>query len=397
MDNTKRPLKVALHAMDERSVRTMIMYLKGPCQGAAIVVDEVTADVDIFDGDTMNAKSLLIEYLAKDSPKPIIVLSLQNLKMNDVVLVKKPVKAEDMLGALAEVKARLARDIQLVPKVPDVHADSSINATTTVNKPVLKNYTLKSDEHNKTTKHQTAMQMNDAALNAYIGNVAGLDVNDPAQFAKANYNPNDYFQGYIQSAIKTCQERGENLQLHSGWRPLVLFAQTREVWLDADDKQLKAFASLKLESALGNKISLTAFKPELSTLAEAPEKFQSMESFIWKLACWTSKGRYPNSINIEQPVYLKNWPNFTRLLVTPHAMRIAALMVRQPRTLAEVASVLNIKPQYVFVFISAACAVGLAGQAKRAADLLVQPDAIKPSQKQSLFGRIISRLRGSNV
>ncbi|MEQ1638119.1 MAG: hypothetical protein ABL903_15675, partial [Methylococcales bacterium] len=43
-DNTKRPLKVALHAMNERSVKTMVLYLKGPCQGAAVVVDEASAE-----------------------------------------------------------------------------------------------------------------------------------------------------------------------------------------------------------------------------------------------------------------------------------------------------------------------------------------------------------------
>jgi hypothetical protein len=396
MVNNSHPLKVALYAMDERSVRTMVMYLQGPCKGVATVVDAASADIDIFDGDNINAKKLLAERLTKSSTRPLIILSLQNAKLDNALYVKKPVKSEDMLGALAEVKARLDRDAR--PSINDSHvlAETSINDTV-ADKPILRTYALNKDERNKTTKHQTATQMNEAAFGAFIGSVQGVDVNDPRQFFNASYRPGEHFQGYIQSAIQTCHERGEILEVYSGWRLIILFPQSREIWLDADDKQLRAFAGLKLENTPGSKMSLSPLKQEPSALANSPEKFQSMDTFAWKLACWTSKGRYPDSLNIELPVYLKNWPNFTRLMITPHAMRIAALMVQEPRTLGDIASILKIKPQYVFVFISAAHALGLVGQARREADVLVVAPEIKPSQKQSLLSRIISKLRGSNA
>jgi hypothetical protein len=393
-NNAKSPLKVALHAMDERSVRTMVMYLKGPCQGAAVVVDKASAEVDIFDGDSVNAKQLLAERLAKPTVKQVIVLSLQNVYLDNVVSVKKPVKSEDMLGALAEAKARFEQAKKNSPTIADNEASVD---DIPEEKPVLKSYTINTDEQNKTSKHQTAMQLNEAAFGTYIGNVQGVDVNDPAQFAKATYVPKDYFQGYIQSAINTCQDKNENLQLHSGWRQLVLLPQSHEIWLDAEDKELRAFASLKLDHAPSKKMSLSPFHSELSTLTKSPEKFHSMDAFVWKLACWTSKGRYPDSIDVDHPVYLKHWPNFSRLLITPHAMRIAALLVQEPRTLGDVAVVLNIKPQYVFVFVSAAHAMGLVAQARRESDELVQPPDLNPIKKQGLLGRIISKLRGNKA
>jgi hypothetical protein len=119
-----------------------------------------------------------------------------------------------------------------------------------------------------------------------------------------------------------------------------------------------------------------------------------MDAFLWKVACWASKGRYPVSIDISHPVYLKSWPNFTRLLITPHALRISALLIRGPRTLGNVAEVLDIKPQYVFVFISAACALGLTGQARREADVLVaQTLEIKSNKNKGFLSRIMSKLR----
>jgi hypothetical protein len=145
---------------------------------------------------------------------------------------------------------------------------------------------------------------------------------------------------------------------------------------------------------LGSKMSVTPLSKELSDTHKAPEKFQTMDAFLWKAACWASKGRYPVAIDIRQPVYLKSWPNFTRLLVTPHAMRIAALLIQSPRTLPNVAETLNIKPQYVFVFVSAAYALGLVGQARREADVLVQSPEIKQNKNKGLLSRILSTLTG---
>jgi len=183
--------------------------------------------------------------------------------------------------------------------------------------------------------------------------------------------------------------------LNSGWNPVIIFPQNNEIWLDADDKQLRAFSGLIISNTLDGKISTTALTFESSSLSRSLEKFHSMDAFLWKVACWASKGRYPIAIDITQPVYLKSWPNFTRLLITPHALRISALLIRGPRTLANVAEVLNIKPQYVFVFISAAYALGLTGQARRESDALIaQSSEIKANKNKGFLGRIMSKLRG---
>ena len=53
------------------------------------------------------------------------------------------------------------------------------------------------------------MQLNEKGFGAFIGNVPGIDVNDPKQFAKATYNPKDYFQGYVESAFKVSRSNGQ--------------------------------------------------------------------------------------------------------------------------------------------------------------------------------------------
>lgn len=411
MDKNKSPLKVALHGMDGRSYKMMTMYLQGPCKGAAVVVNEHNAECDIFDTDAVNGQKLLAEYLEKKANRPIIVLSLHDSKLENVICIKKPVKTDDMMAALFRVKEQLYAKTkpaasQAAPLVSS-HADSlqSLAADKSVNtaqsaqqqEQKLKKFVINSDEQKKTSKHQAAMQLNEKGFGAFIGSVAGIDVNDPKQFDKAHYNPREYFQGYVDSAFKVSRAKGQIRQLNSGWNPLIIFPQSDEVWLDVDESQLRAFSGLAINNTLGSKMSITPLSPEASAMDRTLEGFYSMDAFLWKVACWASKGRYPVSIDINQPVYLKNWPNFTRLLVTPHAMRIAALLIQGPRTLPNVAEVLNIKPQYVFVFISAACSLGLAGQVKREADVLVQSPEIKSNKNQGLLSRILSVLRGKKA
>jgi hypothetical protein len=396
MDKSKSPLKVALHGMEERTSKTMVMYLQGPCRGAAVVVnDDSDANIDIFDADMVGVGKLMEEHHAKKPHRPVIALSLRDGTLDYVFYIKKPVKTDDMLAALdkasaiiEKIKPNTSTESQLIIK--DVQVQPSVEKSEKAN---LKSFVI-NDEQKKTAKHQAAMQLNEKGFNAFIGNVPGVDVNDPKQFAVAKYNPKEYFQSYVESAFNISREHGEIMQLNSGWSPVIIFPQNNEIWLDADDKQLRAFSGLVISSTLDGKMSTTPLTFESSSLSRSLEKFHSMDAFLWKVACWASKGRYPVSIDISHPVYLKSWPNFTRLLITPHALRISALLIRGPRTLGNVAEVLDIKPQYVFVFISAACALGLTGQARREADVLVaQTLEIKSNKNKGFLSRIMSKLR----
>jgi hypothetical protein len=409
MNNSKGPLKVALHGMDERSLKMMSMYLQGPCRGAAVVVHSNDAEVDICDADTISGQKSLAERLEKGLLKPVIVLSLNDKKHENTLFVRKPVKTDDMLAALSRartfspvIEKKPTNDAMSPVNKGSDHGninskrESEVKSSPVVEKPILKKYVI-SDEQKKTAKHQAAMQLDEKGFGAFVGNVPGIDVNNPAHFAKATYNPKEYFQGYVESAFKVSQAKGQIRQLNSGWNPLIIFPNTDEVWLDVDENQLRAFAGLTIHNTLDTKMSITPMSVDSSSLSRSLERFHSMDAFLWKLACWASKGRYPKSIDINQPVYLKSWPNFTRLLVTPHALRISALLIQSPRTLTNVAQVLNIKPQYVFVFISAACALGLAGQVRREVDMLVQAPEIKPNKNKGLLSRILSTLRGKKA
>jgi hypothetical protein len=60
MENSKKPLKLALHGMGSRSTKAMMLFLQGLCKGIAhVVLNPEDADIDVFDGNAPGSKILL--------------------------------------------------------------------------------------------------------------------------------------------------------------------------------------------------------------------------------------------------------------------------------------------------------------------------------------------------
>lgn len=405
----ERPIRVALFGMDGRTLKTMVLYLQGPCRGIAVVVDELDAEVDIIDADFTNVNDLVTERQSKAPNRPILILSLRELSIEGTIFVKKPVQATELIAGLKEAneiisKGEVTKNSQKSSKkISAPKTEAPISQVTKKDPEIIKEPEIKqklevkkninTEETKKTSKHQAAKQINERGFSIYIGSDARIDYSDRGQVLNAFFNPKNYFLGYVQSAFKIAREKARIIQLNSSWEPIIIFPHSHDVWLDAEDKQLRVLAGFTIKSS-NNGISLSSVNPNISAgVKNKMDNFYDMDAFLWKLAIWTSKGRYPNSLDINRPVYLKRWPNFTRLVITPHAIRISALLIKGPRTLTNIADSLKISPQYVFVFISAAYTLGLVGQAEREVDQIVAPPEVKATESKGLFSKILGKLR----
>ena len=211
---------------------------------------------------------------------------------------------------------------------------------------------------------------------------------------RASFSSKGYFLSYLQSALRIAREKKSVLQLNSSWKPLIIFPDSHDIWLDVDDKQLRAFSGITMNKWDGKGMSLSVIDPEKAGCQDKMECFHDMDAFIWKVALWTSKGRYPDIIDINKPIFLKNWPNFTRLLITPHALQISAMLTNKPTLLMDVVDGLEIKAEYAFVFISAAYALGLVGQIQESSkETTVSSVKKKKPKNKSLLGRLLGKLR----
>lgn len=396
---TKRVLRVALHGMDGRSYKTMELYLRGPCQGNAKVVAEDEAEIDIIDADHPTAASILENRRQQTPDRPIILLSLQTLKIDNTIFVKKPVKSDNLLNALRLAKQDIDKmKVESAKHVDLLNGAIAVQPETAAEISLVKEIAAKNLDHNELNtiiKNHSSTYLSEGGFASFFGIIANIDFNDPKQLPQASYCVKNHYLYYVQSAYKVAKTKGDASQLNCGWKPLLIIPHSNLIWLDADDKQLMAFAGIAISKESSFSIDLIPVNLASWMINKDLNRFQSMEAFIWKLAIWTSKGRFPDVIDIDKQVYLKRWPNFTRLVVTPHALRIAALLMQGPRSMLNIANALNINPKFVFVFVSACYTMDLMGQVHRKSDELVVPEKIEPSKKQGLFSKILNKLRSS--
>jgi len=117
-----------------------------------------------------------------------------------------------------------------------------------------------------------------------------------------------------------------------------------------------------------------------------------MDSFKWIVALWCSRGRVPEGVDVTQPVYLRQWPNLTRLELIPHAVQIASLLYEHPRSLIDMAKQLDIEQRYVFAFFSACKSIGLSDVSRRDVDKLFVPEKPEPNKNKSVLGKLLGQL-----
>ena len=416
----KEPLKAVLHGMDERLQRNMLLYFQNVCEDALVIVHNVDdAEIDMIDVDNLEGEDALKRLRASDSNRLIVVLSRDDVILDDnnTFFILKPISLKKVLATFDRLRFLVdlrfsQKEVDKAPKTVKTTNDkllSNLRDKVTKPKSLLevrkdivkasdqKRATIDQDEIKKVSKHRTAQQLNETHFSSFLGNMIDVDFDNKEHLAEVSYSPRDYYQGYVSATFKVSKTKGRVLQLNSSWKPLLIFPHSNEVWLDADDQQLRAFSLVELNKATGVKLSVSAANLKLTDVKKKLERFHDMDAFIWKLAIWTSRGRYPEIIDIKRPIFLLRWPNFTRSIITPHALRMTALLVHEPKTMLEIAKGLKIKPQYVFAFISGAYALGLVRQpmmkAHKKEDVVVtRPVAVSP-KKKGLLSRILSRLR----
>lgn len=241
--------------------------------------------------------------------------------------------------------------------------------------------------------HQIGMRL-DARSEFYDRDgILDLDIQDPSVVKTTYYSKKNYFQAYLEAAVKFARARKRIVRLDLNWKPVILLPNSNEIWIDADDNQLRSFCSVPIHTILDRETGrfkerlrsiLSPIDPDWSSKERDPQKFQRLDAFLWKVAVWTSNGRVPEKVKLDQPVFLLRWPNLTRFVIPPHALRVAALLVNRPMSLIDVAKTLHIRPQYVFTFYSAAKSIGLIGRL---------PLPMNADEQVGLWRKVLHRLK----
>jgi len=446
------PLKVRVLGLDERAKNLFKMFFRGPCQNQATIVEQDSeADAFLIDLDTQQGMKLLALQRENHPEHVLITLSVKDQAEEDgIVSVRKPAQAQSMAAAIEKART-LIRQSASAPKpknslfswatrkssTPEPAATPAtrpspapepIAAPKPAASPTRPERTepatlAKPDEavnsnpqgmkvvsrpnKDETAVHKVAMLLDEQGFKSYLGHREDIDPSDPEQLAGVTYDPKIFLQGHIQSAIKVAFARNEPIRLETPWKFVTILPEQGLVHIQADEAQIRAACGIPFRNIIGvdvDAISLQQvvnIKPvsevELGEILKSPDLFR-LDAFLWKVALFTSKGRLPKGVDLNQAFFLKRWPGMTRLLLPPYAMRIAALLTQQPVSLFEASRKMGIRQQYLFAFVSAAHALGLIGQQPVTIDHEKPPQTEKAAanaqpERKSLLKKILSRLK----
>jgi hypothetical protein len=391
------PTRVTMVGMDQRMRNAMHLFFQGPCRNRCVLSEEASAEIAIIDLDIYRGQELYAEYQKRHPEQVIILLSLHETEVENAIFVQKPLKTEQLVAALENIKKKLKNppNLSALPIEPEAletcdNVSVSVQAEQQDPLPVIPLQSVqKKAERKVPSTHNAAIYLDEHDARAFIGSAPDIDANSAHQAAKIHYDPGDFLQGYLRGEWKRANEENLSICLTISNGSITLNPNSDQVIVNIRDSHLRTLSSVPL---IKGTFSTQIVQSDQQQKKAAGDSLVSLDALMWKIALWASRGRVPVNTSLNTPVFLRRWPNMTRLMLFPHALHIATVWVNQPLSLLDTASALSIPQRYVFGFYSAAHAIRLAGTSKRMVDTLFEPEPFKKDCRRGLFARILSRL-----
>ena len=363
----QQAVKVAIVGMDARSSNALALAFKHRARGFCLIVDSVAqADGVLFDMDAAGAAAAWESIQEKHPAIPKIVISREAVEMPGASYLSKPLSVNSLVDTIAKVTGR-----EFDPNANFAQPVASSGVASTLNKRI--------DENAPSNQNTRAKQR-------FVTDMQAL-----------YYNREAFMEGLLIRAVSDARKKQQAVRIQCfGDTTLLLSPAEGRIYTNISDGTLRNLSIIPLKEqniSESDLVWLDAGKAAMLAKSEAL-KSADLDCFLWDLSVMTSRGRIPHGESIDQPVYLKHWPNLTRYRPVPEAMRIAGLWVKQPTTLLKLFDLLEIPFEHVLTFYSAASAVGLAGAGNRRADSLVDSEGPSHSENRGLFGSILKRLSG---
>ncbi|WP_126445239.1 response regulator [Sulfuricystis multivorans] len=393
------PLAVDLLGVNERMRNTFAMAFAGPAKAVARLADGGRADLVIVDADGVGAQEAWQAFHEKRPRCPAIAISAAGIELEGVAAtIAKPIRVEQLIETIRRLAEQIEPDTQKTPPLPlaasipapQVAPSSGLAAETENEEKTQRIPTLRLHQREPETSESPATPPG-KDLSAVCGTVEDIDCNDDAQVSKLFLPLEGRLLAALQTALAEAKQGKQPVALRYKENTLAIFhPRGRAVAVPVGDASLQRMS----QAAFPGGMLFLEKLPADSASAPGPMAVHP-DVLLWKVAAWTYRGRLPVDLPPNVRVYLRHWPNLTRLLELPDAMRIAALLNEQPMSMSRVAEALQIPQRHVFAFCACAHTIGLLDIAKRAADHLIEPPPAPPEHGERQFlGRIMHYLKG---
>ncbi len=438
------PMRLHIIGASQRTRQTLDMLFQNRGKGAYILSNGADSVAVILDLDGLQAEQEWRAYHHQHPERLAVGLSLKPRPLDGVIeVLQKPVKSRDLMAALQQLHQALGRHPASVPPrrpqpvaepITDVSPQpapapvsplpfiipgrqtrtttgSGIPSSATVKPRAADDKTVNQARCKDSRPHSQAQTLTSfiditaisqpsplqSLRDKYkdiCGQASDIDTGDTEQIERLLFDTRDHLLAHLQATVNSYAFIQLPQRLRINDRYYITLDNAATVFTNLDDNALQRLARAQL-STDDVKLSTVPEDEDLSDTHSRSIRVALM-AFQWKLALWTYRGRLPAGTDISARVYIKHWPNFTRLLECPDAMRMAALWSEQPMTLPHTAQALKIPQRHVFAFYSAMHAIGLAGQARRETDqLFEEPSMSTPPPGRGFFRRMLNHLHAS--
>ncbi len=429
-------ITVAFIGVDERSKSAYQSFFESIKKVKYEIVNDFReAQLCLVDKDSHKINQQYNEIVNHYPEKYILSISIvkQTCAHKRELYLQKPIKREVMQVIMAKigkqiplepddvsVLSAIARNVKAVKKLSNSHKKNlvqknkhdRINAESSNTTRTEESETSQvKDESNNTVeikKIRKAATANAGKLlkikneECYVGGQADADINNPEQLRKIYYSPGLLLQKIIETACEKSRQTERIIQLSILSHRFYFDYSEQKIYTNASTAVIRPLCVIHHEDDVSYSVKHLRFKDELyAMLVQNRKKFVkkslerqiwSMDSFKWIVALWCSRGRVPEGVDVTQPVYLRQWPNLTRLELIPHAVQIASLLYEHPRSLIDMAKQLDIEQRYVFAFFSACKSIGLSDVSRRDVDKLFVPEKLEPNKNKSVLGKLLGQL-----
>lgn len=377
--------------MDTRTSDMLKMVFEKHAQAAFILVEETQAEACIFDMDTLGSKALWEIYQQQHPAMPTLVLSLYDWVGKKHLFIKKPVKLTILLEQLTLLKQQVEQfRLTLTELIPASQTETQTKAGTASPKKQTQDV-----KHTTQTLEQYQQHyFSQYADNRICGEHPDINLKDRKAVASISYHANEYFQGLFSKAMHLAKQQQCCIHIQGFFGELLIHPAKNRLLSSVQEERLFTMATMPIKA---EHVKMLTVPPEeleqqIKTASVAFYHYY-LEQFTWKLSLWTARGRIMADTPLDQAIVLSRWPNFTRLLIPPHAMQITALWIETACSLAETARLLEIPQRDVFTFYNAVYAIGLAYPDHQTKDHhKTLKLSAKHTEQRGLFRKILSHL-----
>lgn len=366
---------IAILGMNTRKVSTFTYFIKKHAHESFQVSTAELADACIVDFDEAEAVKLWHDGFFNN--KPSIILSSADPDKTQSVWVKKPVSSADMLAAVGTLLKIVINNKEWAEKstVTPISAnkalsngDKKTDAETSLEQPVnlIKKKTV-GYQNDFNDSRSPNLSLSKEVIAECCGLQEDVDFNDPLFKKQATFDPSTSLLRPIQEAINLARDKNTHVEIEAMGEKqgFIIMPGGDKIYVDLNKPFIRHYGLVrKMYSAEEQKAP--KITPVSISSAESAQRYPQHGCFmhssctvLWQVALWSSLGRLPNSVLPDKPVAIAAWPNFTRLTITPHAIGMASILIKNAISPLELARHMQIPQRYVFAFISTLASLGL--------------------------------------